>query len=339
MKNSLAIKNILMQAGLFKLVRLFRMNKGVAILRYHSIVNDKDNFYASPSICTPPDIFEDQVCYLSRNFNIVTLDIVADCLLNKKPFPDKALVFTFDDGYRDNYLAYNILKKYGVSGTFYIAADCIENKSRLWLFEVIYLVSNTRKKKITIQVNNRILDFELDMSKKWQVIRHITALIKSNDLISRELIRSQLIQNCDDVTDLDEKSQKVMLTWDQVREMADNLMTIGGHTMTHLNLPNAKPADAFSEIKSCKKLIEEKINRPVNHFSYPNGGPYDYYNDEIVEMVKKSGYQTSTTSNNGMETLTGKILELKRLRVTNHLSEILYQIDVESLINKRDINV
>ena len=51
-------------------------------------------------------------------------------------------------------------------------------------------------------------------------------------------------------------------------------MTIGGHTMTHLNLPNALADDAMNEIENCKALLQEKTGSSVQHFSYPNGGPY-----------------------------------------------------------------
>jgi peptidoglycan/xylan/chitin deacetylase (PgdA/CDA1 family) len=73
-----------------------------------------------------------------------------------------------------------------------------------------------------------------------------------------------------DVNNFQAMSKKVMLTWEQVREMKNNGMTIGGHTMTHINLPNAKAEDARQEIIDCKELIENKIGSKVNHFSYPN---------------------------------------------------------------------
>ena len=41
-----------------------------------------------------------------------------------------------------------------------------------------------------------------------------------------------------------------------------------------------------------KKYIEDRIGQPVKHFSYPNGGNYAYYNESVIEMVRKAGFLT-----------------------------------------------
>ena len=64
--------------------------------------------------------------------------------------------------------------------------------------------------------------------------REITELIKCNNVEVREQIRAQLRIQTRDVCDYQEKAAQVMLTWEQVQEMSDNGMSIGGHTMTHL---------------------------------------------------------------------------------------------------------
>ncbi len=330
MKYSGTIKDILFYSGLLKLSANFRNGKIVSILRYHSVVEPENNYYVSPDIAIHPELFETHVKYFSKNFNVISLDTVAQCIEQGTPFPDRAVVFTFDDGYRDNFTAYQIMKKYNVTGTFYIASSCIENHEILWLFEIIYLVSQTNIDSISINVNNNIISCPLiSKSARNIAIRKITKLIKSNTLDTREFIRSQLREQITDVKDLDEKASKVMLTWKQVKQMSDDNMTIGGHTTTHLNLPNADPEDARQEINQCKKDITTHTGKETQHFSYPNGGNYDYYNADIMEMVKNAGFTTATTSNNGTADLKSNPYELYRIRVTPHLSEVVYQICAE----------
>jgi len=333
MKHSLYIKKLLFHSGVMRVAQSLLPSPGVRILRYHAIVSAADNYYASPSICLAPTIFEQQIRYLTRHYKIISLDTVADCIGTQAPFPAKSVVLTFDDGYQDNFSAYQILKKYGATATFYIAAGCIDNAAPLWLFEVIYLVNRTKAKAVTLHTAEQTHHLALDDTRLRQTaIRKITELIKSNDLDTRITTLKQLKDQTRDVRDLDEKCAQVMLSWDQVKEMANNHMTIAGHTMTHLNLPNAAPEDALHEIRSCKKLIEKKIGRPAVHFSYPNGGNYDYYNDTIKEMVKQSGYRTATTSKNGISVPASDLYELERIRITPHLSEMIYQMDMEPLV-------
>lgn len=335
MKHSLTIKKILFKSGVMALVRkVTNPANDVAILRYHAIVDPEKNFYASPSICIRPDVFSEQIKYISSHYNVISLDTVADCIETNTPFPDNAVVITFDDGYKDNFYASKILKKYNVTGTFYIASDCIGANSVFWLFEIIYLLKNTSKKSIFVKLDKDEKVLPLATADQRQAsIRDVVVLIKSNNRLFREEIRKQIQDQTKDVTDFMDKSRLVMLTWDQVNEMHQDGMTIGGHTMTHLNLPNADPDDAFDEIYECKKLIENKINTTVDHFSYPNGGNYDYYNSKIVQMVKKAGYRTATTSINGVSDRQTDLFELERIRITPNLAEIVYQIDCEKLFN------
>jgi len=335
MRLSSAIKTIMFHTGIMALARRRAKSNTVAILRYHAIVEPEKNYYASPLICLAPDIFEVQVRYLMDHYNVVSLDTVADCIISNKLFPERAVVLTFDDGYRDNYLAYQILNRYRVTGTFYVTAGCIDSDEPLWLFEVTYLINSTKNLSLELNLNGNKIFFPLkSISNKRLCIRKIIEIVKSNNLKTREELRMQLRNQIEDIFDLYRKAKEVMLSWEQLKEMSDNGMEIGAHTLTHLNLPNAEHQDAVQEIRECKKLIEEKTKRPVQHFSFPNGGSYSYYNDSIKKAVKDAGYITSTTSNNGVVGLNSDLLELNRIRIVNNLPEITYQIDCEPIVDK-----
>ncbi|QTA79101.1 Polysaccharide deacetylase family protein [Desulfonema limicola] len=334
MKYSISIKNIMFKTGIMSLLQNAPL-QNAAILRYHAVTDAENNYYSSPSIAVSPHDFEIQVKYFAQNCNVISLDTLAECILSKKKFPKKSIVMTFDDGYQDNYSAYQIMKKYKIQGTFYVAAGCLGQGETLWLFEVIFLIQQTKKLVLYLDINNENLQFPLSSkSEKMYAMRKITEIIKSNNLETRENIRKQLRIKLNDVNDLNDKAKQVMLSWKQVKEMSDNGMTIGGHTMTHINLPNADYEDAKREIYECKSLIEEKTGKPVKHFSYPNGGNYDYYNDTIMQIIKQAGYLTSTTSNNGLVNMNSRLLELSRIRITNNLSEIVYQTACEPFVKK-----
>jgi peptidoglycan/xylan/chitin deacetylase (PgdA/CDA1 family) len=90
------------------------------------------------------------------------------------------------------------------------------------------------------------------------------------------------------------------LTWAQIKQMADSgSVEVASHTRYHPNFkiqrrrltPQAYEELVISELTSSKKILEEKIGRPISYLSYPFG-----YHDEILEKrAFEVGYQAMFT--------------------------------------------
>lgn len=76
------------------------------------------------------------------------------------------------------------------------------------------------------------------------------------------------------------------LNWEEIKEMRDNGIEFGSHTISHPHLTRLSYQEARKEIQGSKKQIEEKIGTKIIFFCYPYGD----FNNEIVDLVKKSGY-------------------------------------------------
>lgn len=104
------------------------------------------------------------------------------------------------------------------------------------------------------------------------------------------------------------------LTWAQINNMSEQLITVGAHTSNHTYLPSIKDNKVlYSEIFDCKKIIESKINRQIKIFSYPTGG----FNERIKKLVKDAGYIGACTTNRGYDKLNKDVFELKRVKIKN----------------------
>lgn len=106
----------------------------VPILMYHHIntswdTNDPNGF----GLTVTPIQFEKQVSYLASNgYSTINLSDLYKALYQDGVLPEKPIILTFDDGYRDNYdYAYKILAKYGKKGTFFVISDAIGTNSYL----------------------------------------------------------------------------------------------------------------------------------------------------------------------------------------------------------------
>lgn len=68
-----------------------------------------------------------------------------------------------------------------------------------------------------------------------------------------------------------EEGQHLWMTWDMAREMHRNGMTIGGHTLNHVELSRLSKAEQLEEVKGSCNRIEAELGTPVTIFSYPYG--------------------------------------------------------------------
>ena len=97
------------------------------ILCYHRVSpRDKSN-PDSPSLGVTPVQFEGQLRLLKTlGYRSVSIHDLIAYLKAQKNIPPKSVVFTFDDGYKDNYVhAFPLLKKYGFTATVFLVTDRI----------------------------------------------------------------------------------------------------------------------------------------------------------------------------------------------------------------------
>jgi|GEM_PF-2993334 len=97
----------------------------VPILMYHYVSElplDADRYRVNLTV--EPVDFIDQLRYLrDAGFHTITLNDLYLNLTQDYPLPDKPVVLTFDDGYRDAYdIVFPALLEFGFNGTFFILA-------------------------------------------------------------------------------------------------------------------------------------------------------------------------------------------------------------------------
>lgn len=314
------LKHAFSGSGMHAVIRRTFPSRLPVILRYHSVGGGMG--LVSEGISVSRKSFEEHVAYFARHFENMSLDALVAGLRNPGRIPRNAVLFTFDDGYADNFYAATVLHRYGMTGVFYITAGCIESEERFWVAEVRHLIEHTSRPALVLREGNISIDWSL--ADRESAIRRVTKLIKSVSRETRESIRTSLWKQCDDVGPF---PSDLMLSWAQLQEMAAMGMEIGGHTLTHPNLPNATPEEAWVEIAQCKTLLEERLKTKVQHFAYPNGGAVAHYNAPVKALVKQAGFASATTSKSGLVGQNADVYELRRMRATESLSEMLWEIE------------
>jgi peptidoglycan/xylan/chitin deacetylase (PgdA/CDA1 family) len=101
----------------------------VPILMYHYISQPPAGANAvRRDLSVPPDVFEQHLAFLQqRGYTSISLGDLVMALQIGQPLPEKPIVLTFDDGYRDHYEhAYPLLQAYGLTGTFFLLTAPID---------------------------------------------------------------------------------------------------------------------------------------------------------------------------------------------------------------------
>ena len=106
-------------------------------------------------------------------------------------------------------------------------------------------------------------------------------------------------------------SRKGYLTWDQLREMEANGISVEGHTMTHRALTDLSDDEAKEELAASKRLIEEKLGKTVTCFAYPTGA----YNLHIASLVQEAGYKMAFTVRYGNTDRASNLYALDRIPI------------------------
>jgi peptidoglycan/xylan/chitin deacetylase (PgdA/CDA1 family) len=318
-------KTALLHTGGYAAIRALAPSRYLAILRYHAICGAEGYGYADPQICITPENFERHVAYLSRSYSVVRLDDATARIAAGEPLPANAVAITFDDGYADNLQAARILAKYGATATFYITAGCLAGGLPFWPSEIRHLVAAIRAPRLRLAVAGVELDLPLESERdRVAAVKALTKAFKSNLIPIRDELREQLRRFAGS-PDL----PRIMLTWDEVREMHRLGMTIGSHTMTHPNLPSAGPEAARAELKASRQRLEQETQAPVTMFSYPNGGADRYLNADVQTAVKETGYRAATTSRNAFATTHSDLYALERIEVEERLEDLVFALELE----------
>jgi len=267
------------------------------VLTYHKVLPDtsRDRFAQRPATIVYASEFERQIAHLARRYHVLTGESFGTCLADRRDFPARAALSTFDDGYENNYLdAFPILRRVGVTALFFLTTDFVGHEgSFLWFDRLDAVLGVLGADRFAGWAERRRL------SPDRTTPAGLRAWIKT---MAREQ-REALLSDLEDVAGtragngLDSRVAGPM-TWDQVRTMAEHGMTVGSHTASHQILASTSADEVRSELVTSRGEIEARLDRPCWSFSYPNGERSDFRPAD-QEAVKTAGYDCAFTQMRG----------------------------------------
>jgi peptidoglycan/xylan/chitin deacetylase (PgdA/CDA1 family) len=169
----------------------------------------------------------------------------------------------------------------------------------------------------------KVVGITFDDGYKNNITNALPVLKKNNFSATCYLVSQNIggINHWDITKGIPESS---MMNSQDVQMWIDARMEIGCHTQNHIHLTQVDINTAKREIEQSKNDLEERFNCNINNFCYPYGD----LNQEIIDMVKKAGYQTATTVQRGRSSSADNKLELPRVPVWHSTLPHLFLIKI-----------
>ncbi len=244
-------------------------------------------------------IFERLMTFIASRYHAVSLSRVVDWLEGRGTLPDRAVVITFDDGYRDVLTeAGPVLKRLGIPATLFVATDFVFHGEMLWpdrLSSALYL---TREPRLVIESPRGTLDLPLGREAEKIVAEgRLLAVLKSLSDSERIALLDRVVER------LGVDETRLATAWPDFAPLSPNELArlpefgieVGSHSCSHAIVARMGEAQVARELAESKRLIEAAVGRGCEHFSYPNGGPADY-DARTRRHVIGAGYRSAVTT-------------------------------------------
>lgn len=294
--------------------------RSLSILCYHGVVDSIPNGFNSSGKHLNLRVFERQIDFLAKNFEIVTMKDVENFYQNNTDLPKKSVAVTFDDGYANNLkYAHEVLEKKSMKATVYIATGYIGSDKLMWSDEIELLILSINAAKFKVMLDHEITFDGSTIGSKLIALNQIKKYLKKSPPEMIGVVISSLSKYVEDykkgiIPDLHD-----FLNWNQVRQMkSSNTWDVGAHTVDHFSLGTLSPSAGITQIKnSIDKIAKELKSDELPLFSFPEGQSFDMpvYS---VKYLRNLGFKTAPSAISGKNYLS-KLSNAKPMRLRRYL--------------------
>ena len=106
-----------------------------------------------------------------------------------------------------------------------------------------------------------------------------------------------------------------LLDWEGLRQMAAHpLITVGSHGLTHRSLGGLSRGEVERELRVSKAVLEERLEQPVDYFSFPYGQLGDVP-PAAVHSLRSNGYAAACSTRWSLTNTPRDLYRLNRIEV------------------------
>jgi peptidoglycan/xylan/chitin deacetylase (PgdA/CDA1 family) len=254
--------------------------------------------------------FEEQIEFLTSEYQILPLREVVDRLWRKLPLPERAVAITFDDGFRSVYTtAFPVLERYQVPFTVFLITSLVGSNQPAWPERLFSGILTTKTESVTFAQ----ADWPLLTSQQRAVAYPvICSQLKRMGVREKDEALQRLLDSLG--RDEDPGSVFALMSWDEIHRLSrSGLADFGSHTHTHEILSQCDDARQKAELQQSRGVLLQHLEN-ADLFAYPNGTAADF--TELTKLLlRELGYRCGLSTIDGLNGAASDLYELRRVNV------------------------
>jgi len=235
------------------------------VLMYHAVVPAQPGWSNVDLGVVYQEDLERQLRYLKRWFGVLHPEEYAEHLARGRPLPRRAALVTVDDGYQ-NLLDYAlpVARAVNVVPLAFVSTGHLDATQWLWFARVCA---------------SRLLGGP-DLRPLFGLLGTMTLAQIEAVLLERRAPRRE------DGSPLTRLLYDGSRAEDLARHARSGALCLGGHTVSHPNLPREAPEFQRREIEENRRELERLSGAPVRLFAYPSGD----IDANVARCLRDAGY-------------------------------------------------
>jgi peptidoglycan/xylan/chitin deacetylase (PgdA/CDA1 family) len=282
-------RKCLYACGALGLYHRLRNADSLTVVMFHRTLRPDDPRWGAcdPDYTLSDDLFRRSIAFFAKHYHVVTLAQVLRARREGAALPPRALLITFDDGWRDNVdYALPALQRASLPAAMFVAADAVGARQPFYQERII---GAWRRHALDVPTLAGAVGVAAQ-GEGLPAIRRLIAVLEAMTPDERARRLQPLAMALDD-------GLQHMIERADLRTLREGGVELGLHGKRHLHITRAPDPD--EELSGAREAMAGMLDAPEGTasiacatMSFPHGA----YDDAVAARARDSGYELLFTS-------------------------------------------
>lgn len=271
-----------------------RRHSQLRVLAYHRIaeIREDDPYYPG-LISASPKAFEEQIRAVAKRYSVCSMTDVVAAAESRSSLPPDSVLLTFDDATVDFAShAWPFLQSLEIPATVFVPTAFPDQHNRHFWWDRLYRAVMLAPEGRLVEISDR-RQIRLDsVTKRRRFLREVKEDLKGMPHAEFETTMRHITESAG----VPCPSHNNVLSWDELRRLAAEGVTLAPHTHTHPMLNQLSQDEIARELRTSCEVLQREISEVSQTLAYPAGG----VNEQVVGTVRQEGFKLAFTTRRGV---------------------------------------